>query len=104
MDSSGLQVFVDELVKLFLFISIQGVDLAIKSGLCIGDQLDSMVPRLLVREFVEVLLGEQVIEGMVMRRYHLFKSLLQLVSVCSHSQFVCMMNSVDDQLFLHLDS
>ncbi len=29
MDTSGLQVLVEELVELFLFISVQGIDLAV---------------------------------------------------------------------------
>ncbi len=36
VDSSGFQILVEELVELFLFISVQRVYFAVQGGLCIG--------------------------------------------------------------------
>ena len=49
-----LQVFIEELVQLFLFIPVQWVDLAIEGGFGIGDKLYGVVPGLSFREFVKV--------------------------------------------------
>ncbi len=46
-DASGLQIFVKELVELFLFVSVQRIHLAVQGGLRVGYQLDCVVPRLL---------------------------------------------------------
>ncbi len=45
-NAARFQVLVQELVKLFLFVSVQGVHLAVQGGLSIGDELDGVVPRL----------------------------------------------------------
>ncbi len=57
-DPSGFQVFVKEPIKLFLLVSVQGVDLAVQSGFRVWDELYGMVPRFSFGEFVEVFFGE----------------------------------------------
>ncbi len=56
MNASRFQILIEEFVKLFLFISVQRVDLAVQGRLGVGDELDGMVPWLSLRKFIEVLL------------------------------------------------
>ena len=49
MNVTRLQVLVEKLVELFLFISVQGVDLAVQGQLRVGDELNDMVPWLSFR-------------------------------------------------------
>ncbi len=100
-DASGLQVLVEELVELFLFISVQGVYHAVQGGLRVGHQFNGMVPRLSFGQFVEVLLREQVSEGMIMFRDHFFEHPFRLVHVHGSSEFVGMMDAADDKFFIH---
>ncbi len=41
-----------------LFITIERVDLAVKVGVCVGNEFNGMVPRPWLREFVEILFLE----------------------------------------------
>ncbi len=95
------QVFVQELVELFLFIPIQRVNLAIERRLRVRYELDGVVPGRLLRHFVKVLLGEQVAEGSIFLWYHLFERFLRLVCVCGRRQVVCVVYRADHDFFVH---
>ncbi len=51
--------------------------------------------------FVEVLLGEQVAEGSVLFRHHLFERLSRLFGVRGRSEIVGMVYGAQDDLFVH---
>ncbi len=62
-----------------------------------------MIPRLSFGEFIEVLLGEQIAEGVVVFGYHFFKGSFRFFRVGCCSQVIGMMDCSDDEFFVHAD-
>ncbi len=61
-----------------------------------------MVPWLSLGTFIEVLLGEQVAEGVIVFWYHPCKGLLGLISISLGCKVVGMVYGMEDKFLLHL--
>jgi hypothetical protein len=72
MYATGLKVFDNEFVELFLLFRSEWVHLTV-TGLCTRNQFDGMIPRLSHRERIERDLGEYILKIMDMGRNTVMK-------------------------------